>query len=419
MWCYPGMWSGLVALGCSLSAAGCGGAATAKPRTTVNPTGPGHTEAYEADRAAEREAEQLAAVEFAMNQLDEGSQLCWAAAAAVDGFEISGALKFHIDIAAQRAATTVLADDIKNVRLRDCMVKLLSDYRWAPPLYGEGVELPFVFRAPVRQSVLDRRMVPSLTLGAAGTAPAVAVLLDAQNAGNPDASLLEVVIPARVGTGVRIAVRPELWYFLTSATITLPGQIMQVTVGDAVWLPANTVRNIGGSAEVRAVLLLVPGGVEGSARTGALATPLAPASLPVKSPPPLRRPTGASTAVASVAVPAKFAASSALVLNLPQGRATIIAAGRNLPASVTMLELAAGATIPAHQHAEATEIVYVLSGSALLTVDGVTMEITANSVLQFPKGIGHSATVTQAMRALVFYTPAGPERRFKTTVPTP
>ncbi len=400
----------LVALGCLLSAAGCGGAATAKPRTAVNPTGSVNAGASD----AERDAEQLAAVEFAMNQLDEGSQLCWAAAAAVDGFEIAGALKFHIDIAAQRAAATVLADDIKNVRLRDCMVKLLSDYRWAPPLYGEGVELPFVFRAPVRQSVIDRRMVPSLTLGAAGTAPAVAVLLDAQNTGNHDASLLEVVIPALVGTGDRIATRSELWYFLTSATVTLPSQIMQVAVGDVVWLPANTVRNIGGSAEVRAVLLLVSGGVEGSARTGALATPLAPTLLPVKSSTPVRRPT-----VASIVVPTTFAASSAVVLNLAHGSATIIAAGRNLPASVTMLDFVAGATIPAHQHTDATEIVYVLSGSALLTVDGVTMAINANSVLQFPKGIGHSATVTQAMRALVFYTPAGPEQRFKTTVSTP
>ncbi len=416
----------------AIGAASCSGGATAKPRTpgTVskadisNPALANGT-AADARSDAERDAEQLAAVEFAMNQLDEGSQLCWAAAAAVDGFEIAGGLKFHIDIAAKKSVATVLEDDIKNLRLRDCMVTLLSAYRWAPPLDGQAVELPFVFRAPVRQSVIDRRLVPWLASGAASTTPAMAVLLDAQNTGNSDASLLEVVMPAGVSTGDRVVVRPELWYFFTTATIALAGQVMQVAVGDVVWLPSNTVRNIGGSSvsssgssrsEVRALLLLAPGGIEGSARSGALPTPLASVPLaPVRS----RQATSSPKGVASVPVATKFAAAATVTWPMPQGSATVVAMGRNLPASVTLLELAAGTTLAAHHHDDATEVMYVLGGSASLTVDGVTLQIGANSVVQFPKGISHSATITQALRALVFYTPAGPEQRFKTTVTTP
>ncbi|MBP9087594.1 MAG: cupin domain-containing protein [Kofleriaceae bacterium] len=422
----------LVMVALAIGAASCGSGAAATPRSTgpsaagsANAPGAVATAASDAKRDAARDAEQLAAVEFAMNQLDEGSQMCWASAAAVDGFEIAGGLKFHVDVAAQRSVATVLDDDIKNVRLRECMVKLLSDFRWAPPLFGEGVELPFVFRAPVRQSVIDRRLVPRLSVGASGTAPAVAVLLDAQNTGNADASLFDVVIPAGASTGDRVAARPELWYFFTAATVTLPGQVMQVAAGDVVWLPGNTVRNIAATHEVRAVLLLAPGGVEGSARSGALATPMAPLLLP--SPGSGSRPTTNPNATnpsarkqpAAGSKPIKFAATAATALALPQGRVTIIAADANMPASVTLLEFAAGATLAAHHHADATEVVYVLAGSAVLTVDGVTIEIHANSVMQFPKGVVHSASITQAMRALVFYTPAGSEQRFKTKVSSP
>ena len=414
----------------AIGAASCGGGASVTPRgagpsaASANMPGLAATAALNAERDAARDAEQLAAVEFAMNQLDEGSQLCWASAAAVDGFEIAGGLKFHIDVAAPRSVVTVLDDDCKNVRLRECMVKLLSDFRWAPPLYGEGVELPFVFRAPVRQSVIDRRLVPRLSVGASGTAPAVAVLMDAQNTGNADASLFDVVIPAEASTGDRVAARPELWYFLTAATVTLPGQVMHVAVGDVIWLPGATVRNIAGPDEVRAVLLLAPGGVEGSARSGALPTPLASllsSSSPGRAPRPITKPNKTKTTVNPVtgSMPTKFAAIAATALAMPQGRATIIAASANMPASVTLLEFAAGATLAAHHHADATEVVYVLAGSGLLTVDGVTIEINANSVMQFPRGVVHSATITQALRALVFYTPAGSEQRFKTTVSSP
>ena len=48
-----------------------------------------------------------------------------------------------------------------------------------------------------------------------------------------------------------------------------------------------------------------------------------------------------------------------------------------------------------------------------MIVDGVTLPIGADSVVQIPPGVEHSATVTERFRAYQFYTPAGPEQRFK------
>lgn len=381
------------------AAAGCSGAkpTPAAPTSATAaidaPSVAGEADSEAAQKAAD--AERLAAIDHAINQLDEASQLCWASASAVDGFELAGAMHFRIDIEAATAVVAVLEDDVKNPRLRECMQQLLAAFRWAPPLHGQSIELPFVFRAPVRQSVIDRRLVPLRSVGAERTAPSVAVLLDERNAGNPTASMLAVHWPPGVSTGERLASRSELWYFLAAAEVRSGKQQLTVAAGDVVWVPANSVRDIRAANGTMAVLLVLPGGVEGSARAGALATPLTVAT-----------PSNSGKLVT-------FSALGATPWPTATGSATIIADSPALPAAVSLLQFRAGATVPTHRHDRESEWLYVLAGRAQITLEGITLAVDANSVVQIPAGIEHSAVISEDFRAVQFYTPGGPEQRFK------
>src|SRR5690348_15977730 len=81
--------------------------------------------------------------------------------------------------------------------------------------------------------------------------------------------------------------------------------------------------------------------------------------------------------------------------------------------ALSVLELDAGAAVPAHVHADESEMLYVMDGVGSMVIDGVTLPVTDTTVVQIPKGIEHQATVTTAMRAIQLYTPGGPEQRFK------
>ncbi len=48
-----------------------------------------------------------------------------------------------------------------------------------------------------------------------------------------------------------------------------------------------------------------------------------------------------------------------------------------------------------------------------MIVDGVSLPVTSTTVVQVPAGVEHSFTAAEATRVVQFYTPAGPEQRFR------
>lgn len=113
-------------------------------------------------------------------------------------------------------------------------------------------------------------------------------------------------------------------------------------------------------------------------------------------------------------------------LTLDTAPTFVIAGGK---ASVTMLSetpnylgrLVAkpGATVPEHVHATSDELIYVLSGTGQMRLEGVAgpISVTPGMGIQIRRGLKHSLTVPEgAAEPLVVvqvYTPAGPEQRFK------
>jgi len=358
-------------------------------QVTVRDAGP------EADAKEVSQEEKLAAIQKAMNELDEAAQICWAAAA-VERFDIEGEIAALIDIGAGSAAKVTLSrDTTRNKKLAVCVTALLEKYPWAPPLHGQAIQLPFKFRAPNGQNVIDRNLVPWAGQGKV----AVAVLLDENNSANAGISLVELAIQAGGSTGARIAERAELWYFKGAATVEAGTTKRKVAAGDMMYVPANAVRNVIAEGDVHAVIGFVPGGREGSARAGALPT----------------KELGAIKT--GVAGPMMLPAASAKSYDLPnRGVATIFAdAGtiKDKQLAATILAMPGNAKVPEHVHANETEVLYVLEGSGKLVVNGVELSVTASSTVQIPPNTKHAFTASTDFRAVQIYTPAGPEQRFK------
>jgi quercetin dioxygenase-like cupin family protein len=332
------------------------------------------------------EEEKLAAIQKAMNELAPASQQCWAAAA-TDRFDIEGELLAMIEIGGGASQVTIMSDTTRSDALVRCMTGLLSGWKWAPPLVGQTIQLPFRFRAPAGQSVIDRRLVAWHGQGKLS----LAVLLDESNTGNSAASMIELALASGGTTGMRWADRRELWYFLGAGEVrSVAGGTRPVAAGDMMYAPKGSAREVAAPAgDLHAVVVFVPGGIEGTERAGAL---------------PNREATGWHAAPAS---PTLLPAASAH----GYGPATLFYEGKEIAASV--LALPAGAKVPEHVHGKETEMLYVLTGAGTMTVAGTDIAVTPTSAIQIPPDTRHAFTATEAVRAVQIYTPGGPEQRFK------
>jgi len=334
--------------------------------------------------------EKLAAIQKAMNELSPASQACWAAAAALR-FDVEGELTAQIEIGPPNQVTFV-RDTTKSPALAACVQQVLVAYPWAPPLHGQAIQLPFKFSAPAGQSVIDRRLVPFAGQGKVS----IAVLLDDNNASNPNVSMFELAIAAGGTTGLRTAPRAELWWFRGDAIVSSVAlAATKVSADTMMYVPAGGAREVRAiGAEVHAVIVVVPGGPEGAARAGALPTPelnswtAAPAKPVIITPAHALHATGHEIFVDATTIP-------------------------GVPFSASIALIPAGAIIAEHVHTKETELLYATSGEGTLTVNGVTLPTTATSVVQIPPNTKHSATGKVTMRALQIYAPAGPEQRFK------
>lgn len=388
-------------------AAACSSTASAPgPRASSAPASSAPATTSDAPGASS-EQERLAALQHAMNQLDEGAQLCWGAAAAVDGYDLAGELALRIDIARPSSAVTLVRDTAKSPRLTACLERLLSAYAWAAPLVGQSVQLPFAFRAPRGQSVIDRRWIPAIGQGAL----AVRTLLDERNTGNAAASMFEIELAAGARTGLRVASRTEAWLALTPGAVRdASGAEQALSIGDVLLVPAGGLRELVAppTGALRAALVVTPGGEEGAARAGALPTPEAPLG-------PRGTPLAKGTPALRVA-----RAATAQRYPRPGGEVQLaldpeVTGHKELSAS--LLTFAAGAAVPLHQHAAETELLYILDGAGTLTLGSLQLSVEPTSVLQIPPGVPHAFTATAPLRALQLYTPAGPEQRFKAPPP--
>jgi mannose-6-phosphate isomerase-like protein (cupin superfamily) len=382
--------------------AGCPG-----PATNGGGTGPVATiDASPADATPVSEDEKLAMVAQAMTLLAPPASQCWAAGA-VDDYLLKGTVTLQIRPTGGAARVTVAHDTTDDKVLTACLVAIAEAYRWPPALTGEIYELPFAFDAPAGQFTIDRRLVPVKEQAGVG----VAVLIDEKNSNNPAATVLEVTLAAGARTSPAIVDRHEVWYVTAGGgafalpadrATRVPARDPELAAGDIVDIPAGGYRNVrAGDAGLSAVIFVVPGGIEGVARGGALPGATVTAAPDAKVAKPARhvKRGDARAYVADKRVVDIYLDSR------PKDAAKDVA--------LSVLALDATAAVPEHVHADETEVLYVLAGAADMVVDGVKLPVGEHTVVQIPKGTKHQATVTAALRAVQVYTPGGPEQRFK------
>lgn len=322
------------------------------------------------------EQERTAAIEHAMNALAPVGNQCWAIAA-VDDYRLAGNVAFLIDVAADGASTvTPQGDTTGDALLVDCLGTVLDAYVWPDVMYGQATLIPFAFTAPQGQNVIDRALLPVIANGAR-------VLMDARNTGNAAASMFELTVAEGDPAMTTASERAEVWIRLDTL--------------DATYLPPRAARQPKPGAYL---VVSVPGGDESATRRAGV-LPAGPAELSDK-----KRPK-------AVAAPVKGAFTA------PRegvGTVTILVEESRTKAkalSATILDIEGAAAIPAHVHADATELLYVISGSGTMVIDGVTLPVTPTTVIQIPAGVEHSFTAAEPVRAIQLYTPAGPEQRFR------
>lgn len=335
--------------------------------------------------------ETLAAIQKAMNDLKAPAQQCWAKIA-TERFDIEGEYDVQIDIG-EPTTVTAVTDTTHSAKLVACMRDVLVRYPWAPPLRGQSIRLPFKWRAPDGQNVIDRALVDRAGQGKVS----VAVLLDENNTGNAAASMFEVGVEAGGSTGMRRADRAELWWFQSwkpGDDVAIEVGKEQLAAGDMLYVPAGAARDIRVTrGTLRAVVVMAPGGREGAGRSGALPTPEGTGKPPVV----LRAKDMKATGIATI-----FLDSTSSL---------------KPPFAASIIHFAADAKVPPHVHAHETELLYTFAATdgpvGTLTVAGVAQEVTSHAVVQIPPNTEHSYAGAAESFALQIYTPGGPEQRFK------
>lgn len=375
------------------------------PGTATDAADTGQGSGLEPDRPAIEEVpqeERIAAIEHAMNALAPVANQCWAAAAA-DDFRLAGDVRALITIgprAGAGAKVDLTANSTDDDVLGRCLREVLAAYPWAPPLAGQAIELPFHFDAPAMQNVIDRRFVPRK--GQAGVT--LAVLLDETNTGNRGLSLIELEAAAGATVAAREVERPEVWWIAGGAATvrTAGGADVTLVEDDLLVVPVGARIELVATKDgaLRALVAIVPGGREGSARAGALPGKATTMAVRARPPQPVVR------RGADVPQYDRPGGSSAIGIEPP------LAGGK---LSLSFLTLDAGSVVPAHVHAAETEALYVFAGGGTMTVAGVAVPVGDQSVVQVPPNVEHGFTAAAGVQtfAVQLYTPAGPEQRFK------
>jgi mannose-6-phosphate isomerase-like protein (cupin superfamily) len=312
----------------------------------------------EIDAAPEETAsdeERTAAIEQAMNTLDPVAHQCWAAAA-TDDYQLAGDIGVLVSVdGAGKGTTEAHGDTANDPVLTRCLLSVVAAYEWPKPMHGASTLLQFSFTAPHEQNVIDRAFVPEVDDGAR-------VLMDKRNTGNGALSMFELTVPAGKKLSATKSSRVEIWLYLDDPGA---GSVPAAKALDVMYLAKGAPRAPVASdgAPLHILVVACPGGTEDATRQSGV--------LP--------------------AGPAKVSDKPAAVVGVP----------KKAPMTAAVVDLATDDDT----HATAAEMLYVLSGSGTFVIDGVSLPITATSVVQIPAGVAHSYTPSVPTKAIQLFSP--------------
>ena len=357
----------------------------------------------EADAGPSVDDIRIAAIERAINETAPARHMCWELGAA-DDFRLAGTVVIRLTFAEDLATpeAELVTDDTLDTALTGCLVSVYRAYRW-PLVFepGQQVELPLAFKHPAAQYTVHFDNVPvrrddRLT---------ERMLLVEANTGN-DAIMLSHL---RLGGGRQLALRvndetTEIHTVLDGSGSVYgwdgpkrgsrlePGVVVYVKKGAAFGIVPD-------EAGIELLVFNTPGRMDGRELSSAEAK---------------KKPRGAASHVV-----ATIAAAKAYDIAGKTATVSIVfdaASAKDTVAYVGALTGTSGLEVPLHTHASETEVLYVLEGGGTMTVAGEQYQVRPGHAIQIPPGVEHAfAAGADGVKAIQFYSPSGPEQRFKAT----
>jgi len=389
----------------------CGGASSSEPRPAQPLAGPSASsspgagsEAKPAPAPADdeaREAEQIAAIEFAVNQTAEAVHACYRRATA-ETLQVEGLVLLGVELGPEHRArrVDVIGDETGSDALTGCVVDVLRRFEF-PPVFaaGDQIQLPLSFVAPDAQYAVDGDAV---TVHEVGERVRARVLLDADNTANRAASMALLSLEPGAELALGQGESAELWYVLEGggSIAGRGGRAVEVGAGAAVYAKAGERYAFTSTAPTRVLALYAPGGPEQWLENKALRG--GANQLRTRRAPRVR----------------SIAEAAALPIGGGGGEVSILfdaVATGDRAAYIGRLTARPGMRVPPHTHPTSTELLYVLQGEGVMTVAGNDYPVRARTAVQIPPGVEHAVRITSSepLIAVQFYTPSGPEQRFK------
>lgn len=360
-------------------------------------------------------ARQLAVIAAAVNAHAVAVHTCWAMAAA-DDYRLEGRVLLRLTMGAAGAveAVAIEGNEPEDPVLTRCLSQLWQASQWPADLFAAGDEIrlpPFDFVAPVSgQNVVNARHAVLYPIGpepASGERSAASILLDHKNSGNSAGALTLLTLQPGFAAPLHRHTSAELLYVLAGAgTVSghrRRGGPERVEPGAAIYIPAGAPHAFEVAGDKPAVLLQLyaPGGPE-------------------------QRFKGVDVGGTSAAGKRGPRDPEAVIRTHDQVPSLVIAGGRgvvsllfdaeNAPdnaSSLGAMTLEPRSAVPAHSHRGATEILFIIEGAGTMTVAGRAREVGRLDAIQVPPGVEHAFVASDAVKAIQFYTPSGPEQRFK------
>jgi quercetin dioxygenase-like cupin family protein len=331
---------------------------------------------------------QAQAVEKALVAAEPKLHRCWEQAA-TDDFRVEGQISVAVTVGDKGKAgkVAVKADSIGQKPLESCVAGAFDDVTFGDAFApGDSVEVPVTFKAESNVTVKAGDAKSNKLNGAQGVAK---ILIDDKTAKADKASLVWIDLQPSARY-VRPSPKGMAFIYVRRGRAVFGGQ--SANEDEVVVLPDGASPLIQASNRTELVILFVPPGAEQAYRTGA--------KIP--------EPTVGGPA------PKVIATNAAEKHDILGGKGIVWIYVENDQAAVDHLRFEAGAVVPEHTHDGSAELLYFTTGKGELTIDGEKFPVEPFTAAYVPPGAKHSFVAgDRRVEAIQFYTPSGPEQRFK------
>lgn len=399
----------LLAFAVLAGAASCGAKQAPAPATNDAGASARPPVGTRADAGPTLDELRVAAIQKAINETSAERHACWARASA-DKL-VQGIVTLKLKFTKLKVSSVDIASDTTgSEKLGDCLIALYKQYGWQPVFTDEAaIQLPIEFLETRGQYTIHTGDVTPRVLS--GTDLRVQVLLDETNTRNKAAALSSLTMSGGLKVPMHRHTSAELLHMRSGeGTLHTAGKDVKLTAGMTVYVPAGVAHGFThtGSSPALALQLYTPAGPEQRFKGG---------------PPDGTTPVSAAELKRARRSPQPYVVAGSRPKTYPLGGGKlgtvklVLDGLKPKQVAFQVMKLERAAAVPKHVHAGSTEIILMTSGQGVVTIAGTEYPVRSGHAIQIPPGVEHAFRVTgdEPVNAFQFYTPAGPEQRFKKT----